>query len=66
MIGLYWAYTKYDFQFLLETDDSVFVHVHQLIDNLNGNWGEQDFIGWGHFIQKPERNKGRYGVKRKI
>ena len=62
MSGLYWVYTKFDFQFLLNTDDDVFVHVHRLIDNLNGNWGEQDFIGWGQFIQKPERNKGRYGV----
>ena len=62
MVALNWIYQKASFNFVLKTDDDIFIHVDRVMRVLNNTWSKEDFMGHAMRGQPAERNKGRYGV----
>ena len=62
MVALQWVYQRAKFNFVLKTDDDIFIHVDRVISLLAGEWSHEDFIGNVMAGQPPTRVKGRYFV----
>ena len=64
MVALKWVYQNAKFNFILKTDDDIFIHVDLVIAKLAGDWSHEHFIGNVMAGVAPIRTKGRYQVSK--
>jgi Galactosyltransferase. len=64
MVALHWIYQKFNFSFILKTDDDIFIHIDRTLTIVRSDWKNENFVGHAMRGQPPERGKGRYGVSK--
>lgn len=61
MIGLHWAYTTINFDFILKCDDDIFVQIDRLTRKLSSEYKNEGYIG-NVMYNQPIMRSGRYGL----